>query len=403
MKALNRLTVRMPKAVKKPLGKPTMRLITLENCESRVEKFGIAALATSKALETPPNHWPFELDSLPDAQPRSQFPMPWEGNDNISFRAFRAKLPPTVTPDSIFTGVVLPALALPSGAAQRTPEWHQARAFAVTASNFAGTSENAETLLKTKTYPMRYGFNGNAFTEWGSIHEKHAEEAFVGFLKEAGFDGELEHPAHLRDPLRPYLGFSPDALLWSKERDEVDLVEYKCPAGRRSGPGHPYSSDKLNIPSRYMPQLQGSMLLLRALYPTVRCVRAWFVVWQPHQFFVTHVPFVDQFASRTVEQASTFFQDRFLPSCVDAVLEREKRMLTFSTEEDCFAFHESSSINLSTSPAPPFDAASSSSSSTCAMAPVAALAITELADSTAVSTASSSCSVTSASALGNDA
>ena len=387
-----------------PLGKPTMRLITLENCESRIEKFGIAALATSPAFETPSNHWPFELDSLPAVQPRLQFPMPWEVSDNATFRSFLAKLPRKVTPDSIFTDVVLPALALPTGAAQRTPEWHQARAFAVTASNFAGTSENAETLVKTKTYPMRYGFNGNAFTEWGSLHEKHAEEAFVAFLAKVGNKGELAHPSHLRDPAQPFLGFSPDALLWSESRDEVDLVEYKCPAGRRSGPGHPYSgNNKLNIPSRYMPQLQGSMLLLRALYPGVRCVRAWFVVWQPHQFFVTHVPYVDQFASRTVEQARTFFHGRFLPSCVDAVLKREKEMLTFSTEEDCFAFHEvSSSSNLSTSPAPPFTAASASSSSTCANVPVAALAIAAPADSATDSTASSSSSVMSASALGNE-
>ena len=342
-----------------------MRLIKLENCESQDEKFGLAALATSNALETPRHHWPFELDSLPEVQGRLQFPMPWE-SDNISFRAFRAKLPPVITPDSIFSGVVLPALALPTGAAQRTPEWHQARAFAVTASSFAGTSDNAETLLKTKTYPMRYGFGGNGYTEWGSLHEKHAEEAFVTFLARVGHKGELTHPPHLRDPARPYLGFSPDALLWSEARDEVELVEYKCPAGRRSGPGHPYSGDKLNIPARYMPQIQGSMQILRALHPGVRCVRAWFVVWQPHQFFVTHVPYVDQFASRTVEQARTFFQDRFLPSCVDAVVEREKRVLTFSTEEECFAFHESaSSTSLPTSPAPPLAAADASSSCAC--------------------------------------
>lgn len=350
-----------------------MRLITLGNCESQTPKFGIEALATSKALETPAHHWPFELDSLPNAQGRLQFPMPWE-SDNIAFRTFRAKLPAVVTPDSIFTGVVLPALALPTGAAQRTPEWHQARAFAVTASNFAATGDSAETLLKTKTYPMRYGFGGNGYTEWGSLHEKHAEEAFVSFLAQVGHKGELTHPPHLRDPARPFLGFSPDALLWSEARDEVELVEYKCPAARRSGPGHPYSGDKLNIPSRYMPQIQGSMQILRALHPGVRCVRAWFVVWQPHQFFVTHVPYVDQFASRTVEQARTFFQDRFLPSCVDAVLERDGRILEFSTEEECFAFHESSETSLSTSPAPPLAAASASSSCTCFSEPSTAVA-----------------------------
>jgi hypothetical protein len=321
--------------------KPTVRLITLKNCASTDAKFGIGALETSGPIVTPSHHWAFELDGLPPPRAQQQHGMPWETTDNRAFRCFRKKLPAVVTPESIFTNVALPSLSLPVGSTQKTPEWFQARAFAVTASNFAGTSENAETLLKSKTYPLRYGFQGNSFTEWGSMHEKHAEEAFLAFLAERAAEGfTLEHPAHLRDPTRPFLGFSPDALLWDKERTEVDLVEYKCPAARRSGPGHPYASDKLNVPSRYMSQIQGSMYLLRALNPGVRCVRAWFVVWQAHQFHVTHVPYVDLYASKTVDQAETFFKGRFLPACVDAVLTREKSMLTFTSEEACFEFHE---------------------------------------------------------------
>lgn len=319
--------------------------------------------------------------------------MPWETADNISFRSFRRKLPEVVTPESIFTNIALPALSLPVESAQKTPEWFQARAFAVTASSFGGTSENAETLLNSKTYPLRYGFRGNSYTEWGSMHEKHAEEAFVAFLTDRKEEYTLEHPAHLRDPTRPFLGFSPDALLWNKERTEVDLVEYKCPAARRSGPGHPYSSDKLNVPSRYMAQIQGSMHLLRALYPGVRCVRTWFVVWQAHQFHVTHVPYVDLYATKTVDQAEAFFKGRFLPACVDAVQTREKSMLTFTSEESCFEFHESSDTSLCTSPAPPLEAASSSSSPTCSSAPLfsSALPATNLSSSsTASSTTSSS-------------
>ena len=378
--------------------------MTLANCESTVEKFGIPVFGTSVALETPKHHWPFELDSLPNASEREQHGMPWETQDNMKFRRFRAKLPATVTPASIFTNIALPILSLPVETAQRTEEWHQARAFAVTASSFAGTSESAETLLKTKTYPLRYGFRGNSYTEWGTIHEKHAEEAFVSFLATQGHKGELSHPSHLRDSTRPFLGFSPDALLWNEARDEIDLVEYKCPAARRSGPGHPYSSDKLNVPSRYMPQLQGSMLLLRGMYPGVRCVRAWFVAWQPHQFFVTHVPYVDQYASRTVDLAQTFFHDRFLPACVDAVLTREKTMVTFPTEDACFEFHEecqSSDTSLRTNPAPPSFAASSSSSSTCLSGPSAAVVIAAPTLSDTVSSTSSSSSATSCSALGN--
>jgi len=392
----------MPKLLTKmPCGKPTARLMTLKNCESTAPKFGLNVFETSVALVTPSHHWSYELDSLPAPRPQDPHGMPWETESNIAFRGFRRRLPAEVTPESIFTNIALPALSLPVTNAQKTPEWFQARAFAVTASNFGGTSDNAETLLKSKTYPLRHGFRGNSYTEWGSMHEKHAEEAFLAFLSERAPDCTLEHPAHLRDPQRPFLGFSPDALLWDKERTEVDLVEYKCPAARRSGPGHPYSNDKLNVPSRYMAQIQGSLHLLRALNPGVRCVRAWFVVWQAHQFHVTHVPYVDQYASKTVDQAETFFKGRFLPACVDAVLTREKTMLTFKSEEDCFEFHETASeTSLCTRPVAPFEAASSSSSSTCSSTPFLAVtcAATNLSSS---SYASSTMSSTTASVAGN--
>lgn len=342
--------------------------MTLANCESTEAKYGIPILETSTAQVTPEHHWAFELDKLPVPQRQEAFGMPWETTDNTKFRRFRDKLPKDVTPDSIYTNVVLPVLSKPSPGSQKTAEWFEARAFAVTASSFGQTSENAESLLKSKTYPRSFGFTGNSFTEWGSMHETHAEEAFLKFLKanETG-DFELAHPAHLRDNHRVFLGFSPDALLWTKGRTEVDLVEYKCPAGRRSGPGHPYSSDKLNVPARYMSQIQGSMHLLRALYPTVRCVRTWFVVWQAHQFHVTHVPYVEKYAKATIDLAESFYKKRFLPACADAIVAREKTMLHFETEEACFQFHEDkvSDASLFVSAAPPACQTSSSSSDTC--------------------------------------
>jgi hypothetical protein len=122
------------------------------------------------------------------------------------------------------------------------------------------------------------------------------------------------------------LGFSPDALLWNKDRTEVELIEYKCPAYQRSGPGHPYAAkNSICVPRQYMPQIQGSMHLLRERFPGVRCVRSWFVVWQAHQFFVTHVPYVPQYAERTVAAGTSFFHERFLPACIDAIKERDEK------------------------------------------------------------------------------
>jgi hypothetical protein len=268
--------------------------------------------------------------------------MPWEEDDS-TFRSFRAALPCEVTAEVLYDRVAKPSLDLDAGAEQRSEAWHAARRFAVTASQFASASNENPTfsqnkLLSSKTYPKQYAFEGNSFTEWGSQHEKHAEEAFVTFLckvlnatsstNELGdvlfSDGsKLTHCAHKRGTI-PYLGFSPDALLWSKNDAEVSLVEYKCPAYQRSGPGHPYASkNELNIPRQYMPQIQGSLKILRECYPDTVCERAWFVVWQAHQFFVTHVPFVPVYADRIVSASSAFFKEKFLPACAEAVSLRD--------------------------------------------------------------------------------
>lgn len=345
----------MPKVVRPRKGRsgdgsvapPTMRLITIANCEVAEECLGIGPLKTSPAMATPIEHSAYELVDLPKYEVSGKTrAMPWEEDDE-TFLKFRTQLPLEVTSDVIYEKVAVPLLNAPIDGEQRSDAWHMSRLFAVTASQFASASNENPTfssnkLLTSKTYPKANGFTGNAFTEWGVLHEKHAEESFIKFLCETkkttstlvsvegrdevhfGDGSRLVHVAHVRSPSRPFLGFSPDGLLWSPDNTEVSLIEYKCPAFQRSGPGHPYAAkNELCIPRQYMPQLQGSMLLLREANPGVRCVRAWFVVWQAHQFFVTHVPYVPQFAQRILESSSTFFKDRFLPACAEAVSLRD--------------------------------------------------------------------------------
>jgi len=323
------------------IAKPTARMYTPDKFYPDIaEKFGISVFKTSEALKNPEHHNVFCLDKLPLVWEKRECGMPWETEDDTEYAAFRSKLPSVVTGKAIYECVALPQLQIPCGASeQRSKEWHLARAFAVTASNFDAASENAATLLRTKTYPKTYGFNGNAFTQWGTVHEKHAEESFVKFLRDAGFKGTFEHCSHLRSKARPYLGFSPDGLLWDEDRKEVDLVEFKCPAGGHAmypnavTSEHPYKKWSFSVPSRYMPQIQGSLEILRELHPDVRCVRCWFVVWQPHQFFVTHVPYIPLYASQTLARADAFFHERFLPACADAVNAKDYSIFFASVAE----------------------------------------------------------------------
>jgi hypothetical protein len=343
--------------VKRTPGAPTMHLITKANCEVLEEKFGIPPLSVSCAMETPIEHAEYELTELPTFVPsgRTVHRMPWECDDE-QYKKFRASLP-SLTPEALYE------VMAPQGDCdmpQRSTEWYTARSFRVTGSQFASAahenpSMSAAKLLEAKVYPSRNPFDGNAYTEWGSLHEVHAEDAFLQFLtKHLGSlvrgDGEkyakpdrlvtrlgsqdftfedgscLEHPGLLSTKDTRWLGFSPDALLWNKDRTEVELIEYKCPAYQRSGPGHPYAAkNSICVPRQYMPQIQGSMHLLRERFPGVRCVRSWFVVWQAHQFFVTHVPYVPQYAERTVAAGTSFFHERFLPACVDAIKQRDEK------------------------------------------------------------------------------
>lgn len=333
-------------------GAPTMRLITIQNSVPCPPQYGITPLSIPTAMATPLSHSVYELSELPSYNEKPTRGMPWEEDDE-TFQRFRRTLPETLTPETFYASVALPTYKTVEGE-QRSAEWHAARTFAVTASQFASASDenpnmSANKLLASKTYPKKDGFRGNPYTQWGVLHEEHAEEAFCKFLSEhlgeavktsGSTPGKwrfkngdtLEHPGFLRHPENPCLGFSPDALLWNKDRTEVALVEYKCPAFQRSGPGHPYAGkNDLCIPRQYMPQIQGSLHLLRLMYPE-KCVRAWFVVWQAHQFFVSCVPYVPAYASRTVLASTAFFHDRFIPACIDAIRERDKLLSKESQE-----------------------------------------------------------------------
>lgn len=324
---------------------PTMRLITIQNSVDCPAQYGITPLTPPTAMATPLSHSVYELAELPSYSEQPTRGMPWEEDDE-AFNRFRKTLPEDLTPETFYASVALPTYKTVEGE-QRSAEWHAARTFAVTASQFASASDenpnmSANKLLASKTYPKKDGFRGNPYTQWGVLHEEHAEEAFCKFLSEHLGDAvketrdsstpgkwhfkngdTLEHPGFLRHPDNPCLGFSPDALLWNKDRTEVALVEYKCPAFQRSGPGHPYAAkNDLCIPRQYMPQIQGSLHLLRLMYPD-KCVRAWFVVWQAHQFFVSCVPYVPAYASRTVLASTAFFHDRFIPACINAIRERD--------------------------------------------------------------------------------
>lgn len=239
-------------------------------------------------------------------------------------------------------------------AAQRSPEWLQARKYCLTASSFgAAAGHNAyqspQALLVDKLWGT---FKGNAATAYGSFHEADAEARFMKWATKSDPSTSLTTTGLLKCLEKPWLGVSPDGLLWRQllEAHEpinlvwrgtganrtLELIEYKCPAYKKYTEDHPYSKYKHNVPDYYYDQVQGIMGLLNdhldddfgcpELAGRPKITAAWFVVWQPNQTFITRCPFdADYWTKDLLPALSNWWFGQYLP----ALVHKENGLLTF--------------------------------------------------------------------------
>ena len=170
-------------------------------------------------------------------------------------------------------------------------------------------------------------------------------------------DAELQYSLFetglLKHSAQPWMAVSPDGILrLTTDSDAAAgvppvwlLVEYKCPARLRDAEDHPYKKDPHNVPPYYMDQMQGILGLFNK-FPELQDTgfqaacssgassacssgassagggaasidgprSALFVVWQPHQFHVTLVPFQKEYYSKSLEPAlEAWYFGRYLP------------------------------------------------------------------------------------------
>ncbi len=71
-----------------------------------------------------------------------------------------------------------------------------------------------------------------------------------------------------------------------------------------------------NVPSDYKAQVMSLMGYMRAYHVDWKPDRAWFVVWQSTQLFVTHIPFDQEYYDATMIKADTFYRTRLLVAFV---------------------------------------------------------------------------------------
>lgn len=183
-------------------------------------------------------------------------------------------------------------------------------------------------------------FCGNEFTEYGSFHEKDAQDSFLKNLKSLGptlqdilpgcEDFTFHETGLLKHPDCPWLAVSPDGLLQlkSKQGNKWALVEFKCPARARHSKDHPYAKDK-NVPPYYMDQVQGICGLLNEKPDILKMVDSsdatssvpiediFFVVWQPQQIHITRLKYDDKYYVNTLRPGlETWYFKLFLPMAV---------------------------------------------------------------------------------------
>jgi hypothetical protein len=209
--------------------------------------------------------------------------------------------------------------ALELQAPQRSQAWLDARKYSITASQFgsaAGLSpyQSSDALLVDKLWNT---FQGNAATDWGTFHEPHAKESFCAWLKE--FMGSTPHTFREENLMKfsaePWMAVSPDGLVDYERNGKkcTDLVEFKCPAFLRNTADHPYAKWPNNIPPQYLAQIQGIMGYLNT-HQSVHIQRCWFVVWQPHQTWITLVDFDQEYYSTLHTKIKDWYFKELLPA-----------------------------------------------------------------------------------------
>jgi len=179
-------------------------------------------------------------------------------------------------------------------APQKSEKWLEARKYCITASQFGsavGKSpyQSREALVIDKTWFL---FKGNAACDWGNEHENHAKEAFCEWLnRSTKYKNKYKFIEEnlIKSEDMPWMAVSPDGFIEYMDENgdkQIDLVEFKCPAYLRNTIHHPYSKWPENTPSQYYAQIQGIMGYLN-MFRQPKIQKCWFVVWQPHQTWIT--------------------------------------------------------------------------------------------------------------------
>ena len=89
-------------------------------------------------------------------------------------------------------------------------------------------------------------------------------------------------------------------------------MEFKCPAYLRNTVNHPYQKYTKSTPPHYLSQIQGIMGYLNAHGRNLR--KCWFVVWQPHQTWITPHEFDAKYYADMHDKLRAWYFHKLLPA-----------------------------------------------------------------------------------------
>jgi len=194
---------------------------------------------------------------------------------------------------------------------QRSKEWIESRKYCITASDFGTVNgenpyESVNVLLKKKVFST---FKGNQYTEYGKQNEEHAKESFLEWYNFFEPSAKFREVNLIKYHQTPWMAVSPDGLIDTMD-NQVDVVEFKCPARIKDSNEHPYQKYRFNTPSYYYAQIQGIAGYLHSHGTKIRHI--WFVVWQPKRTWITLHSFDKCYYDSMFPKLKSFYFEKLL-------------------------------------------------------------------------------------------
>lgn len=211
---------------------------------------------------------------------------------------------------------------------QRSPEWHEARKYRLTGSNFGAAADHYKDKQKTPAillsdmlWPGK--FKGNAATQYGTDREPFIHQVVETYMNTTGKTSNtqevvLEECGLIVCKEHPWLGVSPDDFILiydsATKKMNVGLAEYKAPYQKKQF--YPV------CPHYYYDQFQGQMAVARSFlklrYPHIELEEesgTWtkFCVWTPHATQVNHYRLDEAYWADLFKKLKKFYIDTVVP------------------------------------------------------------------------------------------